>query len=118
MIVNSQQRKISQTEKSVLAQLPEDIFRFNAKALDRAASFGLIPMQEGWIAGGIVGKLVMARMRSEPNGKDQMMRPGFHCACFGDISEPIEGTEVVDPSRSPKSLLRQRTDLMKRGLLP
>jgi hypothetical protein len=117
--VNAQQRKIDRTEKSISAQLPDDIFRFDAKALDRAASFGLVPMQEGWIAGWLIGKLVKARMRSKMSGIGQKMRPDFNCSYSDGFVETDKVMELkpVDPILPAGSLLRLRTDLVKRGLI-
>ena len=59
--MNQQQKRITQTERSALSQLPGDLFGFDTKAIDRASSFGLVPMQEGWTAGGVIAKLALSR---------------------------------------------------------
>jgi hypothetical protein len=115
--MNQQQRRISQTEKSVFDQLPGDIFAFDSKALDRAASFGLVPMQEGWIAGGIIGKLALSRMRSERNGDHLKMRPDFNLSHSPGASSQSDAIDSVDPRLPAKSLFRLRIDLVKRGLI-
>ena len=114
--MGQRQRKISHTEKSAFAQLPGDIFQFDSRALDRGASFGLVPMQEGWIAGGVVGKLAVARVRSELARENDKTDIG----CGHSDCASAQGMKVdrVDPSLPAKSLLRLREDWIKRGLIP
>lgn len=115
--MNQQQRRIRQTEESVFAQLPGDIFVLDSKALDRAASFGLVPMQEGWIAGGIIAKIALSRLRSERHEAHRQMRPNTPLTRPSSVSNRVDAIGPVDPSMSAKSLLRLRVDLVKRGLI-
>ena len=101
-------------EKSASARLPGDLFRLDSKALNKAAGLGFLPMEEGWIAGGIIAKAVMARMRSK--------LPEFEVKSCPELSPdrnrvPSEWFSLVDPSLPVKALIRLRTDLVKRGLL-
>jgi hypothetical protein len=114
--MNQQQRRIKQTEISVLAQLPGDLFAFDSKVIDRAASFGLVSMQEGWIAGGVIAKLALSRLRSAGHESIRQMRPILPDGCTA-LNSPAEVIDSVDPHMSAKSLLRLRTDLVKRGLI-
>jgi hypothetical protein len=109
---SAQQRKIRQTEESALNQLPGDIFQFDSKVLNRAASFGLVGMDEGWIAGGVIAKIILSRMRSglraenkNSNGHSDSER------------KRLEAIASVDSSLPAQSLLRLREDLVKRGLI-
>jgi hypothetical protein len=115
--MNQQQRRIRQTEKSVLTQLPGDIFALDSKALDRAASFGLVPMQEGWIAGGIIAKIALARLRSERHETHHQMRPNSPHTGPTGVSNRVDAIGLVNPNMPAKSLLRLRIELVKRGLI-
>jgi hypothetical protein len=114
--MNQQQRRISQTEKSVSLQLPGDLFSFDTKVIDRAASFGLVPMQEGWIAGGVIAKLALSRLRSARQVTDRQMRPNFCPGCTTSTAQE-DVIDSVDPYLPAGSLLRLRTELVKRGVI-
>lgn len=106
---SAQERKIRQTEESALHQLPGDVFQLDCKVLDRAAAFGLIAMEEGWVAGGIIARLILSRMRSQAHANG--------AAGSDSASDQIEGLSAVDPSLPAQSLLRLREDFVKRGLI-
>jgi hypothetical protein len=105
-------RKIKATESNVSGQLPGDIFQLDSEVLDRAASFGLVPMEDGWIAGGLIAKVALARMRSELTGGGS--RPSADSGPDGKARERIG---EVDPSLPSALLVELRTQLVKRGLL-
>lgn len=69
-------------------------------------------MDEGWIAGGVIAKIILSRMRSglraenkNSNGHSDSER------------KRLEAIASVDSSLPAQSLLRLREDLVKRGLI-
>ena len=105
------------TERCIRQRLTGPLSCEDLEFFDRAASLGLFPMEDGWIAGGFIAKLAVKRFRSSATGSCEKIGPFVRQRGATQARELSGFLRDLDSATPPAALLRLRADLVRRGLI-